>query len=66
MSHEWSLSSEVRELLVCPVCRGELKDNTLGLACTQDQLIFPVRDGIPMMLEELALPLNNSKFVKRS
>ena len=54
------------ELLVCPLCKGplELLRNADGkvtdLACHADRLAFPVRDGIPVMLEQEARPLEGS------
>jgi len=40
-------------MLVCPLCKGKLKlDNEQQeLLCTFDGLAFPVRDGVPVMLE---------------
>lgn len=51
------------DLLVCPLCKGPLemlRDEALlprGLACRADRLVFPLRDGIPVMLESEATPL---------
>lgn len=51
------------ELLVCPLCKGPLslrrdeQHRPVGLACPADRLVFPIRDGIPVMLESEALPL---------
>ncbi len=50
---------EVRllELLVCPICKGPLEhlrppmQERQELVCRADRLAFPVRDGIPVMLE---------------
>ncbi|UCH16000.1 MAG: Trm112 family protein [Burkholderiales bacterium] len=45
------------ELLVCPICKGPLQmlrnDEGVGveLMCRADRLAFPIRDGIPVMLE---------------
>jgi hypothetical protein len=43
------------DMLVCPLCKGplELLRDAPGehLACRADRLAFPVRDGIPLMLE---------------
>jgi uncharacterized protein YbaR (Trm112 family) len=45
------------EMLICPVCKGPLvlrRDEDLRpseLVCSADRLAFPVRDGIPVMLE---------------
>ena len=48
------ISELLQEVLVCPVCRGELEaDETKSvLRCKNDGREFPVRDGIPMMLVE--------------
>ena len=48
------LDPELRQLLVCPLCRGELEDHDRGLRCPRDRLIFPVHDGVPYMVRELA------------
>lgn len=61
MSHDLRLI----ELLVCPVCKGPLQlardeaQRPVELRCTPDRLGFPIRDGIPVMLESEArtLPL---------
>ena len=53
---------EVRllELLVCPICKGPLEHQRppqharQELICRSDRLAFPVRDGIPVMLESEA------------
>ena len=46
------------ELLVCPLCKGPLEALRIEpgaplneLVCHADRLAFPVRDGIPVMLE---------------
>jgi uncharacterized protein YbaR (Trm112 family) len=42
------------EILVCPICKGPLLYRRAAdeLVCKADRLGFPVRDGIPVMLEE--------------
>jgi hypothetical protein len=45
---------ELLEILVCPACRGALEERAGALACTVCGLHYPVRDGIPYMLEEEA------------
>ncbi|HWH32431.1 MAG TPA: Trm112 family protein [Egibacteraceae bacterium] len=44
------------ELLVCPDCHGavEYKDRRGLIICTECNLHYPVRDGIPVMLVEEA------------
>jgi uncharacterized protein YbaR (Trm112 family) len=61
MSAGWELDEGLRALLVCPVCRGELEDHARGLACLSDKLVFPVEDGVPVMVRELAEPLNEDE-----
>jgi uncharacterized protein len=47
------------EILVCPLCKGPLafRREAGELVCKADRLAFPVKDGIPVMLEEEARPL---------
>lgn len=53
------------DLLVCPVCKGPLemlRDELLRpaeLLCPADRLAFPIRDGIPVMLEGQARSTEN-------
>lgn len=47
-----TMETRLLNLLVCPLCKGKLSLDTqhLELICKTDQLAFPVRDGIPVML----------------
>ena len=47
------------EILVCPLCKGPLqwKKDAQELVCKADRLAFPVKDGIPVMLEDEARTL---------
>jgi uncharacterized protein YbaR (Trm112 family) len=42
----------LKEILVCPNCRGELEELEAEskLRCQSCGLLYPVRDGIPVML----------------
>ena len=53
------MDSKLLEILVCPLCKGPLlwKKEALELVCKADRLAFPVKDGIPVMLEEEARQL---------
>ena len=44
------------EILVCPLCKGKLvyRKEVRELVCRADRLAYPVKDGIPVMLEEEA------------
>ena len=54
------MDTRLIELLVCPVCKGPLHrpPQVDHLICRADRLAFPIRDGIPVMLETEALPLD--------
>lgn len=49
------ISKELLEILVCPACHGDLREEDAELVCTQCGLRYPVRDGIPIMLVEEAV-----------
>ena len=42
------------EILVCPLCKGKLVVRGGELICKADRLGYPIKDGIPVMLEEEA------------
>ncbi|WP_029685004.1 Trm112 family protein [Tatumella saanichensis] len=47
------------EIVACPVCNGKLQfqSSTQELICKADGLAYPVRDGIPVLLENEARSL---------
>lgn len=58
------METRLLNLLVCPLCKGPLdhwrppQHEPVELVCHADGLAFPVRDGIPVMLEGEARPLD--------
>ena len=60
------MDSKLLEILVCPVCKGPLvfKKTEQELVCKGDRLAFPIRDGIPVMLEEEARPLSDDEVAQ--
>ncbi|MEY2626233.1 MAG: Trm112 family protein [Gammaproteobacteria bacterium] len=44
------------DILACPLCKGPLVHHREPqvLVCRADRLAFPIKDGIPVMLEEEA------------
>jgi len=42
------------EILVCPLCKGKLVIQKKELICRFDRLAYPIRDDIPVMLEQEA------------
>jgi hypothetical protein len=47
---------DILKILVCPACKGSLEtdDGVSRLTCRPCGLVFPVREGIPVMLIEEA------------
>lgn len=54
-----SLDERLLEILVCPKCKGELeyRRDASELVCERCRLRYPIREGIPIMLIDEALPL---------
>jgi uncharacterized protein YbaR (Trm112 family) len=54
------VDKKLLEILVCPLCKGglEYQKDSQELICKVDKLAFPIRDGIPVMLEEDARELS--------
>ncbi len=53
------MDTRLLEILACPVCKGPLqyrRDQSV-LVCRMDRLAYPVRDEVPVMLEEEARQL---------
>ncbi|GGI85580.1 Trm112 family protein [Legionella impletisoli] len=48
------MDKKLLEILVCPVCKGKLLLKNEELICRFDRLAYPIRDGIPVMLENEA------------
>jgi uncharacterized protein YbaR (Trm112 family) len=46
------ISPDLLEILVCPACKAkvELKPDSSGLKCVACHRLYPIRDGIPVML----------------
>lgn len=60
------METRLLNLLVCPICKGPLEhlrppqQPQVELVCHADGLAFPVRDGIPVMLEAEARSLDET------
>ena len=60
------MDKKILDILVCPVCKGPLvlvKENN-ELVCKGDRLAYPVKDDIPVMLEEEARELDPEEEVE--
>lgn len=60
------LDPKLLDILVCPVSKAPLeydKDNQ-ELLCRASGLAYPIRDGIPVMLESEARPLTSDEKLR--
>jgi uncharacterized protein YbaR (Trm112 family) len=58
------MDTKLFELLVCPVTKGPLQFNrdTQELISRSARLAYPIRDGIPVLLENEARPLTDAEL----
>ena len=54
-----ALAPELKDILACPKCKGPLAfhEDRGEIHCAACRLAYPIRDGIPVMLLDEALPL---------
>ena len=54
-----AISKELLDILACAKCKGDvhLTDQQDGLVCNACKLMYPIKDDIPVMLIDEALPL---------
>jgi uncharacterized protein YbaR (Trm112 family) len=57
------VDKKLLDILVCPICKGPLRyEKSKGeLVCKADRLAFPIRDDIPVMLEDEARRLTEDE-----
>ena len=53
------MDARLLEILVCPICKGPLEHRKAEqeLVCKPCKLAYPIRDDIPVMLEDEARQL---------
>ena len=60
--HQVPISPSLLEILCCPAdsggraCHGHLRDLGDSLLCTACGLLYPIEDGIPVLLTDRATP----------
>lgn len=54
-----AIKKELLEILACPKCKGDIQLNNKedGLICDNCKLVYPIKDDIPVMLIDKAIPL---------
>jgi uncharacterized protein len=54
------MDTRLLDILACPVCKGPLqyRRESQVLVCRLDRLAYPIREEVPIMLEEEARQLS--------
>jgi len=54
-----TINTELLAILACPKCKGEIQLTSKedGLICQTCRVTYPIRDEIPVMLIDEAIPL---------
>lgn len=57
------MDARLLDILVCPICKAELdyRREAQELVCKPCRLAYPIRDDIPIMLEDEARRLDASE-----
>jgi uncharacterized protein len=60
------MDKKLLEILVCPLCKGQLRYDKAKaeLVCKADRLAYPIRDDIPVMLEDEARRVSGEEVSK--
>jgi uncharacterized protein YbaR (Trm112 family) len=60
------MDARLLDILVCPICKGPLVYRRAEgeLICKADRLAYPIRDDIPVMLEDEARRLDPSEEIE--
>ncbi len=58
------MDKKLLNILACPLCKSTLiyQQDKQELICKADRLAFPIKDGIPVMLEDEARELSNDEI----
>jgi uncharacterized protein YbaR (Trm112 family) len=58
------VDKQLLDILACPLCKSTLiyKQEAQELICKADRIAFPIRDGIPVMLEDESRELSNDEI----
>lgn len=57
------LDNDILSILACPKCKADLTlaGDEKGLICESCRIVYPIRDGVPVMLIEEAYPMRAEK-----
>ena len=58
------INKQLLSILACPVTKASLtlSDDESELLCTASRLAYPIKDGIPVLLEEQARQIKQDEY----
>ena len=58
------IDPKLLDILACPICKSPLRYDKVAqeLVCRADRLAFPIRDAIPVMLEDEARHISLEEY----
>lgn len=58
------IDPKLLDILACPICKSPLRYDKVAqeLICRADRLAFPIRDAIPVMLEDEARHISLEEY----
>lgn len=59
------IGKELLEILACPVCKTSVKLESEKIICTKCGRKYPIRDGIPVMLESEAVTAKDTEKTEK-
>ncbi len=48
------IEKDLLDILACPICKGDVVESDEKIKCVKCGSLFPIRDGIPVMIVEEA------------
>ncbi len=60
------MNKSLLEIIICPVCHGKLDylNQKSQLVCKFDRLVYPIDDGIPVLIADKAEQLTAEQLEK--
>ena len=58
------IDKKLMEILVCPVSKKELVQKGEELICFESKLVYPIKDGIPVMIPLEARKLKEDEIME--
>jgi uncharacterized protein len=55
------IDEELKAILVCPACKGDLRFEETRIICPACRKAYPIRDGIPVMLIDEAEAVDDAE-----